>query len=211
MVLTADDIAAITHIVTTTMASMPMQQQAAAAPHPEGARRAVDERFCRKINILSGIGWKDFSFQFKAATKSSHEVAFDLLCWAELEQSDIDAESYTTKRVSGELFNVLTTSLEGEPLQMLYNCNFNGLEALVKAVLANNTIKGDAAHATHHHSGKDERSQARAVPHRPVGVQDRGARERLRREIVRENEGSDPYFDAPRGVEGRHLAESRQV
>ena len=76
-----------------------------------------------------------FSFQFKAATRSSHEVAFDLLCWAELEQSDIDPQSYTelhvesTQRVSGELFNVLTTSLEGEPLQMLYNCNFNGLEA----------------------------------------------------------------------------------
>ena len=90
MVLTADDIAVITHIVTTTMASMPMQQQAAAAPHPEGARRAVDERHYRKINIFNVTGWKDFSFQFKAATRSSHEVTFDLLCWAELEQSDID-------------------------------------------------------------------------------------------------------------------------
>ena len=135
MVLTADDIAAITHIVTTTMASMPMQQQAAAAPHPEGARRAVDERYYRKINIFNGIGWKDFSFQFKAATRSSHEVAFDFLCWAELEHSDINPQNYTelhvesTNRLSGELFNVLTTSLEGEPLQMLYNCNFNGLEA----------------------------------------------------------------------------------
>ena len=80
MVLTADDIAATTHIVTTTMASMPMQQQAAAAPHPEGARRAVDERYYRKINIFNGTGWKDFSFQFKAVTRSSHEVAFDLPC-----------------------------------------------------------------------------------------------------------------------------------
>ena len=35
----------------------------------------------------------------------------------------------STKRVVGELCNVLKTSLEGEPLQMLYNCNFNGLEA----------------------------------------------------------------------------------
>ena len=79
------------------MASMPMQQQAAAAPHPEGARRAVDERHYRKINIFNGTGWKDFSFQFKAATRSSHEVAFDLLCWAELEQSDIDPlDGYAT-------------------------------------------------------------------------------------------------------------------
>ena len=92
--------------------------EAAAAPHPEGARRAVDERNCRKINVFNGTGWKDFSLQFKAATRSSHKVAFDLLCWAELEQSDIDPQSYTelhvesTQRVPGELFNVLTTSLE---------------------------------------------------------------------------------------------------
>ena len=97
-----------------------MQQQAAAAqePQPGGFRR----------------GWKDFSSQFKAVTRISHEVAFDLLCWAELEQDDIDAQNYTRlhvdsfKRVSGELFNIITTSLEGEPLQTLCNCNFNGLE-----------------------------------------------------------------------------------
>ena len=137
MVLTADDIAAITHIVASTMATMPLQQQAATAqePRPEGSRRALDERHYRKIHVFSGVCWKDFSFQFKVATRSSHEVAFELLCWAELEQNDIDPENYTelhvdsTKRVSGELFNILTTSLEGEPLQMLYNCNFNGLEA----------------------------------------------------------------------------------
>ena len=112
MVLTEDDIAAITRIVAWTTETMPMQQQAALLqePRPEG-------------------------FQFKAATRSSHEAAFELLCWAELEQNDIDPETYTelhvdsTKRVSGELFNILTTSLDGERLQTLYNCNFNGLEA----------------------------------------------------------------------------------
>ena len=54
MVLTADDIAAITRIVAWTTATMPMQQQAAVVqePRPEG-------------------------FQFKAATRSSHEAAFE--------------------------------------------------------------------------------------------------------------------------------------
>ena len=85
-----------------------------------------------------------------------------------------------------------------------------GLATFVKAVLANNR-SGDAARASDHQSGKDERPQARPVPHRPVGVQDLGARERLRREVVRKDEGSDPSFDAPLGVEGRYLEESRQV
>ena len=71
MVLTADDIAAITHIVASTMANMPMQQQAAAAqePRPEGFRRALDERHYRKIHVFRGVGWKDFSFQIKAGTE----------------------------------------------------------------------------------------------------------------------------------------------
>ena len=55
---------------------MPMQQQAALLqePRPEG-------------------------FQFKAATRSSHEAAFELLCWAELEQHDIDPETDTELHV----------------------------------------------------------------------------------------------------------------
>ena len=77
MVLTADDIAVITHIVTTTMASMPMQQQAAAAPHPEGARRVVDER-----HWMEGLLFP---------------VQGSLLCWTELEQIDIDPhDGYAT-------------------------------------------------------------------------------------------------------------------
>ena len=76
-VLTADDIAVITHIVTTTMASMPMQQQAATAPHPEGARRVVDER-----HWMEGLLFP---------------VQGSLLCWTELEQSDIDPlDGYAT-------------------------------------------------------------------------------------------------------------------
>ena len=134
MVLTADCIAAITHIVASAMAAVLVQLRSPRAT-AGSSRRALDERHYRKIHVFSGVGWKDFSFQFKAATRSSHEAAFELLCWAELEQNGIDLENYTelhgdsTKRVSGELFNIFTTSLEGEPLQMLYNCNFNGPEA----------------------------------------------------------------------------------
>ena len=120
----------------------------------------------------------------------------------------------TLKSTWSPLFNVLTTSLEGEPLRMLYNCNFNGLEAwrrlskrysptsplramqLMLQIISPEKTK-DLKHVQFHIDRWES--------------QDLGARERLRREIVREDEGSDPYFDARRGVEGRHLAESRQV
>ena len=97
-------------------------------------RCGLNERHYRKVNVFNGMGWKDFSLQFKAATRSSHEAAFEVSCWAELEQNDIDPQDCTeldvdaTKQASGELFNILTTSLARGPLQTLYNCNFNGLE-----------------------------------------------------------------------------------
>ena len=64
--------------------------------------------------------------------RSSREMTFDLLCWVELEQSYIELHVESTKRVSGELLNVLTNSLEGEPLQLQWS---GGMVALVKAVL----------------------------------------------------------------------------
>lgn len=57
-----------------------------------------------------------------------------MLRWAE-QASEIrpadyeDIEEEQAVQISGELFNLLTTSLTGEPLQVLYNCNFNGVEA----------------------------------------------------------------------------------
>ena len=48
MVLTADDIAGITHIVAMTMASMPVQHQAAALPTPE-IQITQHERFSERI------------------------------------------------------------------------------------------------------------------------------------------------------------------
>ena len=136
MVLTADDIAAITQIVATTMAQMAATQPTFTPPTtPPSKVRSIDERHYRKISSFSGSNWKDFSFQFKAATRSSSDDVYKMLCWAEQETSEIDPTSYVdmtdemAKQVSGEMFNILTTCLTGEPLQMMHNCNFNGMEA----------------------------------------------------------------------------------
>ena len=133
MVLTAEDIAAISHIVAMTISQMP--GPTTVPTETKVKVRGVDEKHYRKMHQFGGSNWRDFSFQFKAATRSSSEDAFEILSWAELEETEAKPENYEdlnledSVRISGELFNILTASLTGEPLMMLYNCGFNGLEA----------------------------------------------------------------------------------
>ena len=57
-----------------------------------------------------------------------------MMQWAEQEATEIDPTDYEpteddeATQISCELFNILTTSLVGEPLQMLHTRNFNGVE-----------------------------------------------------------------------------------
>ena len=120
----------------------------------------------------------------------------------------------STKRMSGELFNILTTSLEGEPLQTLYNCNFNGLEAwrrLSKRYSPTTPLRAmqlmlqisrpektkDLEHVQTH----IDRWESTILT---VG---RDSDEQLSERI----EGSDPHLDAPLRAERRHLAEFGQL
>ena len=134
MVLTADDISEIAHIVASTIAQIP-NFAAAAAPPTVTRVKNLDERHFRKIHQFGGSNWRDFSFQFKAATRSSSEDAYRIICWAEMEVVAADPKNYENMKdedatkISGDMFNIITASLTGEPLMMMYNCEFNGLEA----------------------------------------------------------------------------------
>jgi hypothetical protein len=128
MVLTADDIASISRIVAATIANMPIP-----AASPVAAKvRSIEERYDCKIQKFGGSNWKDFAFQSQAATRSSSEAALEIICWGELEAKPEIYDNLAEEdsiRISGELFNILTASLTGEPFMMLYNWDFNGLEA----------------------------------------------------------------------------------
>ena len=98
----------------------------------------VDEKYYRKLAIFKGDNFKDFAFQFKSATRGASELAHKLLVWAENEDSEIDEvigfadfseEDDTIRKISAELFNIIITMLQGEPLQLLQTCNYSGLEA----------------------------------------------------------------------------------
>jgi len=135
MPLTQEDMQTITALIGgTVQAVLAAQRDEGRATRPTRGE-AVEERFYRKINQFGGENWKDWCFQFKSATRGSSSIAYDLLNWAEKETSVIDdftefegGEDQAIK-ISGELFNVISTMVQGEALQLLHNCDYNGAEA----------------------------------------------------------------------------------
>ena len=76
-----------------------------------------------------------FEFPSQSATRGSSGVGHDLLAWAEKEITEIEdysdfiEDDETAARLSGELFHIITTSVSGEALQLVQNCDFSGAEA----------------------------------------------------------------------------------
>ena len=130
MPLTQDDLAVLTQLIGQTVSTLLQAQATQAQNQVPTATERVEERHYRKVQHFNGSNWKDWSFQFKSASRSSSEKAYELLNWAEREVDEIDdLDDETEVKLSGELFNLLTTMMVGEPLQLLHNCDFNGLEA----------------------------------------------------------------------------------
>ena len=84
MVLSPDDLAAISQIVATTIHGL---QADGGGGNREKCH--VDEKFFRKITTFAGENWRDWSFQVKAAAKSSSKEAGKLLDWAEEQLDEI--------------------------------------------------------------------------------------------------------------------------
>ena len=126
MVLAQDDMAGIAAMVAQTVqqllaAQPPVQpQQPQVQPMPDHQRRStVDEKHYRKVVVFGGEHWKDWSFQFRSSTRASSGQAYDILNWAEKEQSEIedfammdDIDEDEAERLSGELFNVISTTVK---------------------------------------------------------------------------------------------------
>ena len=131
-VLSPDDNAAISQIVATTIHGLQAGRDGGG-----GNRQKchVDEKFFRKISTFAGENWRDWSFQVKAAAKSSSKEAGKLLDWAEeqldeiLDYSALLEDADRAEKMSGELFQILTQLAAEEPLQVLHNCAYNGVEA----------------------------------------------------------------------------------
>ena len=115
------------------MNTMIQQVQSSQAASSGDSNKPIDDRHFKKIENFTGEGsWRDWAFQFKAATKMADAKTYDLIEWAEKEQTEIDDEldltDETRKRNAG-IFNILGTIAKREFLQVLRNSNLSGAEA----------------------------------------------------------------------------------
>ena len=134
MPLTREDMETINALIAGTVQAVLTAQQAS-PDAPTRKKDCIDEKFYRKLNVFSGENWKDWCFQFRSATRGSSNMAYELLNWAEQETMNIDdftkfdGDNDKAEKLSGELFNILSTTVQGEALQLMHNCDFNGAEA----------------------------------------------------------------------------------
>ena len=98
-------------------------------------REKLDPKVFTKVDKFDGE-WKDWSFTFKSAVRSSSHDAFALLYWAEKEESeiiDVDAQAPNNIRDASDLdsasFNQIAMLMKGESMQIMHNSNFSGTEA----------------------------------------------------------------------------------
>ena len=112
--------------------------------NPGGAQPGLETNYNRekryskvftKVDKFDGE-WKDWGFTFKSAVRSSNHDAFDLLNWAEKEETeiiDVDARAPNNIRDASDLdsalFNQIAMLMKGESMQIMHNSNFSGTEA----------------------------------------------------------------------------------
>ena len=123
------------------LAAMMQQQQTAIEAmmnnerkgRPAAQAQGINEKYYKRVESFTGEqAWRDWSFQFKSATKTANEAAYHLIETAEKEEKEIDdALSLTEEErsLSSGIFNILGTKVNGEHLQMLHTSGSSGFEA----------------------------------------------------------------------------------
>ena len=100
---------------------------------PAVQAQGINEKYYKRVESFTGEqAWRDWSFQFKSATKMANEAAYRLIETAEKEEKEIDdalSLSEEERSLSSRIFNILGTLVQGEPLQMLHTSGFSGFEA----------------------------------------------------------------------------------
>ena len=95
---------------------------------PAAQAQGINEKYYKRVESFTGEqGWRDWSFQFKSATKTANKAAYHLIETAEKEEKEIDdalSLSGEERSLSSGIFNILGTSVKGEPIQMLHTSGF---------------------------------------------------------------------------------------
>ena len=98
-------------------------------------RDKLDSKVFTKMDKFDGE-WKDWSSTFKSAVRSSSHDEFNLLTWAEKEETEIiDVDTQAPHNIQdasdldSALFNQIAMLMRGESIHIMHNSNFSGTEA----------------------------------------------------------------------------------
>ena len=170
------------------LAAMMQQQQTAIEAmmnnergRPAAQAQGINEKFFKRVESSTGEqAWRDWSFQFKSATKTANEAAYHLIETAEKEEKESDdALSLTEEErsLSSGIFNILGTLVKGESLQMLHTSGFSGFEAwrkLSKRYSPTTPMRGMQLMMAAINPRQSEGTRGGRDPHRQVGGQGLG-------------------------------------
>ena len=82
---------------------------------PAAQAQGINEKYYKRIESFTGEqAFRDWSFQFKSATKTANEAAYHLIETAEKEEKEID-----------DALSLTEEERKGEPLQMLHTSGFS--------------------------------------------------------------------------------------
>ena len=115
--------------ILTTMEAILNSERSRRAAQAQG----INDKYYKRVENFNGEqACRDWVFQFKSATKTANEAAYQLIETADKEEKEIDdalSLSEADRVLSARVFDILGTLVKGELLQMLHTSGFSGLEA----------------------------------------------------------------------------------
>ena len=128
-------------------------------------REKLDSKVFTKVDKFDGE-WKDWRFTFKSAVRSSSHDVFDLLNWAEKEETeiiDVDAQAPKNIRDASDLvsalYNQIAMLMKGESMQNMHNSNFSGTAPPHEALLSHDSSTRIAAYDVRSEPTEDHEGQ----------------------------------------------------
>ena len=170
------------------LAAMMQQQQTAIEAmmnnergRPAAQAQGINETYYKRVESFTGEQpWRDWSFQFKSATKTANEAAYHLIETAEKEEKEIDdALSLTEEErsLSSGIFNILGTFSQWRTPPDAAHERIQWIRGVEKALQEVQPHDANEAHATHdgsHQPRQSEGTRGGRDPHRQVGGQGLG-------------------------------------
>ena len=206
------------------LAAMVQQQQtvmeAMERGRPAAQAQGINERYYKIVESFIGEqAWRDWSFQFKSATKTANEAAYHLIEAAEKGEKEVDDALSLSEEERPQHPRDFS---QGRTPPDAAHDRIQWIRGVEKALQEVQPHDADEAHATHdgsHQPRQREGTRGGRDPHRQVGGQGLGTVTRFQRVAQWEDEGSHldlhaaprpPACADPAGRQDRGLQEHQR-